>query len=105
MAMSTLENCSKPSLADEKWDILFTNIFPLMCMYYRTFLEWFLIAFLQSIYGHVSIDKKRKKNIAIIINARNSSSDFYFGLFVGGWRHSTKLYPNPFFTKSNTGLF
>ena len=51
-------------------------------MYYRTFLEWFFIVFLQSIYGHVSIDKKRKK-IATIINAKNSSSDFYFGHFVG----------------------
>ena len=27
--------------------------------------------------------KKRKKNIAIIIHARNSSSDFYFGHFAG----------------------
>ena len=26
---------------------------------------------------------KRKKNIAVIINASNSSSDFYFGHFVG----------------------
>ena len=29
-------------------------------MYYKTSLEWFLIAFLLSIYGHVSTDKMKK---------------------------------------------
>ena len=35
------------------------------------------------IYGHVFIDKGKKKNIAIIINASKSSSYFYFVNF--GW--------------------
>ena len=53
-AMWTLERCSKPSLSHEKWKILFTNLFQKLylplCMCYRTFLEWLLIAFLQSKY-------------------------------------------------------
>ena len=41
-----------------------------------------LIAFSLSFYGHVSTDKK-EKNIAIIFNPSNLSSDFYFCHFVG----------------------
>ena len=68
-------------------------------MYYKTSLEWFLIAFLLSIYDHVSTDKN-EKNIAIIFNPSNFSSDFYLGHF----DYSTKLYASLFFIKSNTGL-
>ena len=35
-------------------------------MYYKTSLEWFLIAFLLSIYGHVSTDKN-EKNIELYL--------------------------------------
>ena len=46
----TLESCSKLFLGHDKWNILFTNhfqkLYPPLSMHYRTFSEWFLIAFL-----------------------------------------------------------
>ena len=50
-------------------------------MYYRTFLKWFLIAFYKvSINGYILI--RKRKNIAVIINASTSSGHFYCGHFV-----------------------
>ena len=56
-----------------------------LCIYYRRFLEWFLTAFLQIKYLWSCFYwlKKEKKNITIIINSTNSTSDFYFGHFIG----------------------
>ena len=63
MAMWRFESCSKPSLALDKRSInFFQKLYLPLHMYYRTLLEWFLIAFLQTIYGHGCIAKNRKKH-------------------------------------------
>ena len=48
--------------------------------------------------------KKRKKNIALVTNSSNSSSDFYFGHFVEAEDNSTKCYAKLFFTNLNNGF-
>ena len=66
------------------WKAVSFKLYPPLCMYYRTLLEWFLTEFLQSKYVWLCFYWWRKKeNIAVIINASYSSSEFYFSHFVG----------------------
>ena len=71
----------------DKWKNFFTNVFeklylPLF-MYYRTFVEWFLIAFFWTKYLWLCFYwREKEKSITVIVNANNSSLHFYCCHFV-----------------------